>query len=120
MRLHCPGSNTAPHREETLKVQAKLIGQRLGIEGFSAADGWLGRVKKRNKMKNRDVSGECADVADETVATWTECVLPGTLKAYRLRDMYKIDDLGLFINLLPDKSVCLDNERNAGKGNKAS
>lgn len=32
--------------------------------------------------------------------------------------MYNIDELGLFINLLSDKSMCLDNERDAGKGNK--
>ncbi|KAK3917490.1 Tigger transposable element-derived protein 4 [Frankliniella fusca] len=88
-----------------LKAKAKLIATRLGIEGFTASDGWLDRFKKRNRVNYLRVSGECADVSAETVASWTTSVLPWHLKGCELRDVYNIDELGLFINLLPDKSM---------------
>ena len=76
---------------------------------------------RRNRILFRKVSGESADVPDDTIHAWPTRVLPSLLEGYALKDVYNADEFGLFFNLLPDKSMCLTSEQSSGnKQSKAS
>ncbi|KAK3908322.1 LOW QUALITY PROTEIN: Tigger transposable element-derived protein 4, partial [Frankliniella fusca] len=54
-----------------------------------------------------------------TVQTWKTAVLPHHLQGYQLRDIYNVDEFGLYFNLLPDKTMCNGNKQAVGnKGAK--
>ncbi|KAJ1520378.1 hypothetical protein ONE63_003513 [Megalurothrips usitatus] len=104
----------------TLKAQAKIIASRLGVENFTATNGWLTRFRRRNKISYVKLSGESADVNNDTVEAWTQTVLPAHLKGYALKDIFNADEFAVFINLLPDKSMVAPGEdTHGGKQSKA-
>lgn len=102
-----------------LNREAKNIALRLGIQDYKErSGGWLTRFKRRHRVLFRKVSGESADVPDTTIEAWRSRVLPSILKGYSMKDVYNADEFGLFYNLLPDRSMCLQNEDT--HGNKQS
>ncbi|XP_034250180.1 tigger transposable element-derived protein 6-like [Thrips palmi] len=104
-----------PVNTRLLKTQAKTIALRLGITDFTErSGGWLSRFKRRNRILFRKVSGESADVFDDTVDAWRRRVLPSLLKGYELKDIYNADEFGLFLNLLPDRTMCFSTEESSG------
>ena len=49
----------------TLMEQAKVIAQRLHIDGFKGSNGWLQKWKTSHNLKCRTVSGESGEVSDD-------------------------------------------------------
>ncbi|KAE8738361.1 hypothetical protein FOCC_FOCC016158, partial [Frankliniella occidentalis] len=109
-----------PFNGRVLKARAKQAAGTLGFRQFTASEGWLTRFKERHGIKYKKVSGESADVPEETVENWTSVVLPGLLQGYTLKDVYNADEFGLYINMLPDKTMCRKDEPESSKGNKQS
>ncbi|KAK3931760.1 Tigger transposable element-derived protein 4 [Frankliniella fusca] len=108
-----------PLRGPDLKIKALQLAGPLGYENFTASDGWLSRFRKRHKVLFRSVAGEAADVDEETVEVWKTAILPRHLKGYKLRDIYNVDEFGLYVNMLPDKTMCIGTEQAVGnKGSK--
>lgn len=108
-----------PINTTLLRTQARTIALRLRIPEFKErSGGWVSRFKRRNKVLFKKMSGESADVPDDTVQAWRSRVLPGLLKEYSLKDVYNADEFGLFFNLLPDRTMCLEGED--PHGNKQS
>ncbi|KAE8737218.1 hypothetical protein FOCC_FOCC017323 [Frankliniella occidentalis] len=108
-----------PVGTRVLKIQARTIALRLSITNFKErGGGWLTRFKRRNKVLFHKQSGESADVPHATIKAWRTRVLPALLKGYELQDIYNADESGLFFNLLPDSSMCLEKEDT--HGNKQS
>ncbi|KAK3925700.1 Tigger transposable element-derived protein 4 [Frankliniella fusca] len=53
---------------------------------------------------------DSADVPDTTIEALRSQVLSSILNGYRLKDINNADEFGLFYNLLPDRTMCLDKE----------
>ena len=62
---------------------------------FKASNGWLDSFKKRHNIKQMIISGECADVQEETVAGWHERVKV-LMDGYQPQDVWNTDETGCF------------------------
>lgn len=101
-----------------LKEEALLISRELDPNStFKASNGWLDSFKKRHNIKCMKVSGECADVSEETVMGWFERVQVLT-SDYEPEDIWNEDESGCFYRALPDTSLS-DREREFRGGKKA-
>ena len=96
-----------------VKEKAKEIAQKFGYQKFSASDGWLQKWRKRNNVSFKCISGEAADVNQETVDAFIE-KLPSLLLGYQCEDVYNADESGLFFRALPDKTLALKSEKCSG------
>jgi hypothetical protein len=65
------------------------------------------RFKDRNGIICKIVCGEAASVCDETVKQWKEKTLPLLLRDYNLNDIFNADEIGLFYNCIPNKTLSL-------------
>ena len=71
---------------------------------FKASNGWLESFKRRHNLKQMTISGECADVQEETVAGWIER-LKILISGYKPEDVWNTDETGCFYRALPNKSL---------------
>ena len=63
------------------------------------------------------ISGESASVTTEMTAPWNETTLPTLLSNYKLEDVFKVDEFGLFYQCLPSKTYHLPGEKCYGGKN---
>ncbi|XP_050293635.1 tigger transposable element-derived protein 6-like [Anthonomus grandis grandis] len=96
-----------------IKTKAKEVAIELGHRNFSASDGWLNKWRRRHYISFKSISGESADVNQEDVNQFLER-LPGMLQGYRPKDIYNVDESGLFFRALPDKTLMLKGEKCTG------
>ncbi|CAG8474641.1 4926_t:CDS:2, partial [Cetraspora pellucida] len=87
---------------EKAKVFANMLNIPDGDLKFSP--GWLFKFKKRHGLRKITKHGEAASVDDDVVAA-TIPKLRKTLKGYDLRDIYNMDETGLFYYLEPDTTL---------------
>ena len=88
-----------------LQEEALLIARRIDPNtSFKASNGWLDSFKKRHNIKQMAISGECADVQEETVAGWHERV-KFIMKGYQPQDVWNTDETGCFYRTLPNKTL---------------
>ncbi|XP_066253423.1 tigger transposable element-derived protein 6-like [Euwallacea similis] len=80
-----------------VKEKAKEIAEKFGYKNFSASDGWLKKWRKRHNISFKYISGEAADVNQETVDEFLE-KLPSLLRGYQCEDIYNADESSLFSN----------------------
>lgn len=88
-----------------IKEKAKQVAQTLGMDDFTASNGWIDRFRKRHEIKWRKVSGESLAVDVQSVKNWRQVTLRKILFEYNEDDIFNADELGLFFNLLPDKTM---------------
>lgn len=86
-------------REKALEIADRLV----GLDDFTASNGWIDRMKKRHNLVYRSLSGESSSVDETTIEEWKKD-LPNLTKGYKPKDVFNADETGLFFNLLPDKS----------------
>ena len=65
----------------------------------------------------KTISGESASVTTEMTAPWNETTLPTLLSNYKLEDIFKADEFGLFYQYLPSKTYHLSGENCSGGKN---
>ena len=101
-----------------LQEEARLMAQKLDhAEGFKASNGWLESFKKRHNIRQFTISGESADVSEETVQDWYE-KLNVLMDGYKAEDIWNADETGCFYRALPDKTLSDMNKQCKG-GKKA-
>ena len=59
----------------------------------------------RHYITFKEVSGESENVTKEMTAPWEETTLPTILARYQLKDIFNVDEFGLFYETLPSKSL---------------
>lgn len=91
-----------------LKEKAEEIAKKMNVE-FIASNGWIDRMKKRTGLVYKSVTGECKSVDLQEVEKW-KSMLPELISGYQPKDIFNMDECGIFYNLLPDKTYTFKGE----------
>ena len=94
-----------------IQEKAVIFAKELNIENFQASDGWLRRWKEKNNISFKTVSGVSKSVTPEMVNAWSETSLPTLFSNYDLKDIYNVDEFGLFYQYLPNTTYQLKSEK---------
>ena len=78
-----------------IQEKALKFAKDLGVDQFKASNGWLQSFLKRHNIVFRTLSGESGDVNVTIVSEW-KSKLPNLIKDYHPRDIYNMDETGLF------------------------
>ena len=108
-------SQNVPLSASIIQEKAVIFAKELNTENFQASDGWLLCWKERNNISFKTVSGDSKSVTPEMVNAWSETFLPTLLSNYDLKDIYNVDEFGLFYQCLPNKTYQLKSEKYYGK-----
>ena len=84
------------------------------FENFKGSDGWLDRWKTRHSVTFKTVAGEAKSCTSEMTASWDETTLSTIIPNYKLGDIFNADVLGLFYQVLPNKTLHLKSEKCVG------
>ena len=97
-------AKNVPVTDDILKLKAKKFGDDLGVNDFKYSNGWLNRFKTRHGISCHVISGESAGINPDLI-------FDGRVKAreamsnYDLKDIFNVDETGLFYRILPDRSL---------------
>ena len=97
-------SKNIPVTDEILKEKAKQFGNETGVTEFSYSNGWLQRFKSRHGISSHIISGESAGVDRGLIDTGRQEALR-KMQNYSKRNIFNIDETGLFFRMLPDRSL---------------
>ena len=97
-------SRDVPVSGEMIIKKAKKFGEELGIENFSYSSGWLDRFKKRCGISQHAIHGESASANTNDVDEGRQN-LRRLLAEYDLKDIFNMDETGLFFRLQPDATL---------------
>lgn len=95
---------------KVLREKAEDVALSLGVTNFQASGGWIHRFKARHGLVYKSVSGEGKKVDEAVVNDWMGTTLPSLIAAYEPRNVFNVDEAGLFYNLQPEKSLCFKGE----------
>ena len=87
-----------------LRSLAEREAEKKGITDFQASEGWLGKVKARNGIVGKCLSGEAGGFSKAVVRNWKE-ELPSIIAAYNPSDIYNCDETALFYKQTTTKSL---------------
>ncbi|XP_048576222.1 tigger transposable element-derived protein 4-like [Nematostella vectensis] len=90
-----------------LQEEALIIAEKLGVDGFTASNGWLQCFKEHYNLQRMATAGEDGDVSSETLESWNERVREIT-RGWKPENVWNMDQTGSFWKGLPDSSL---NER---------
>lgn len=96
------GTNT-PVDGALLLEKANELATKSNTDTVSAT--WIERWKKRHQISQSSIVGEAASVSLDVVTEWRESVLPGLLSRYNPKDIFNMDETGLFFRLVTDKTL---------------
>ena len=71
---------------------------------FKASNGWLESFKKRHNIACAVACGESASVSSTTVDDW-KSRLPALYQGYAAKDIFNMDETGVFYRALPDRTL---------------
>ena len=87
-----------------LLEKGKEFAVKLECKEFMASSGWLSRFKARHGISLKVLHGEAASVDANSVST-ARSELKKVTSAYALRDIYNMDETGLFYRMPPSKTL---------------
>lgn len=101
-----------------LKQKSKDFATKLGIENFSASNGWLEGFKKHYDVTFKKAARESRSVDQGIYNQWTED-LPSLFRGYDPNNIYNADETASFFKCLPDKTFIFKGEKcHGGKQSK--
>lgn len=81
------------------------MAELLGVQGFKASEGWLGKFKHRHSIAFRSNQGEAGEIDMEALGNWQQEVLQAEIRKFSPDDVFNADETGLFWKLLPNKTL---------------
>uniref|UniRef100_H3AKC5 HTH CENPB-type domain-containing protein n=1 Tax=Latimeria chalumnae TaxID=7897 RepID=H3AKC5_LATCH len=91
-----------------LAIKANELAKKLGHADFSASQSWVERFKHCRGIVCRTVCEESESVNSDVLDDYVTTKLPSLLIGYQPRDVFNIDETGLFYKLLPKQVVFLN------------
>ena len=106
-------SKNIPVTGKIIQEKATILGMQMGHDDFTASNGWLHRFQVRHSIKCAVLSGEAADVNQDTVDDWS-MRLADKCRGYQMKDIFNCDETGLFYRTLPTRSLVQKGDRCSG------
>ena len=106
-------SKQIPVNGPMLQSEANGCAFKYNNPNFSASNGWLKSFCDHHQIRFASLHGESAQVCPEAVEQWLS-ELPAKLKDYDLRDIYNCDEMSIFFNALPNKTLLGPSEKQEG------
>jgi len=100
-------------------AKADDLAIRLGHTDFTANHNWVEMFKQRRGIVSHSINGESATVDETVVEDYVSTTLPNLLRDYDPKDVFNMDETGLFYKLLPNRTLQFKGERcHGGKKRK--
>lgn len=96
-----------------MKAKAEEFAISLNITNFKASSGWLDCFKKQNDIIFKKICGESGAVNLEAATDWKE-LLKDMISDRDPKNIFNVDEAGLFYQCTPDKSLAFKNEKCTG------
>ena len=87
-----------------LQEKALEFGKELKVTDFKASNGWLECFRKRHAISFSVISGESASVPENICDDW-KAKLQDLISGYDQKDVFNMDEIGVFFRALPDKTL---------------
>ncbi|KAI6658194.1 Tigger transposable element-derived protein 6 [Oopsacas minuta] len=101
-----------------LRTLALREAENCNIQGFSASEGWLDRVKRRHGIHGRHLSGEAASANKVVVMNWMEQI-PELIEGYDPKNIFNCDETGLYYKQTTSLSLVMPGDAcHGGKAQK--
>ena len=97
----------------SIQTKAKSIAESFGDSEFQASNWWLQRFMERHNLSFRVMLGESSDMDLTSLNLWKNR-LPQLLEGYQPRDVYNLDETGLFFKQLPSKTLSFKQQQCSG------
>jgi hypothetical protein len=103
----------APINGPLLRKKANEFAERLNVTNFDANNGFITRFVKRHDLKYESKSGESESVNEDIVIEWKNS-LKEKYNSYEHKNIFNIDETGIFWRLLQNKTYSLPEESAKG------
>lgn len=91
--------------------KAVEVARTLNVENFNPGTGWLDRFNKRYGIVHKQICGESEAVNTNDMEAWINHILPTYIDRYDPKDIFNVDEFGLFFKLTPNKTYTLKGEK---------
>lgn len=99
-----------------IRAKAEEFAEKLDIRDFKASTGWFSGFKDRNAISFRNVCGESESVSSSLVDKW-QVDLKKIIENYQPKNIFNVDETGLFFKCLPNKTFSFRNDKCSGGKN---
>lgn len=93
-----------------IRAKAEQFAKELGKQNFKASTGWLDGFKERNKITFKAVCGESGAVNQQDAGQWKRD-LEEMIQDRDPKNIFNVDETGLFFKCTPDKTLAFKNEK---------
>lgn len=93
-----------------VRSKAEQFATELGKSNFKASTGWLDGFKERNKISFKSVCGESGAVNQQEANQWKKD-LEEMIQDRNPKDIFNVDETGLFFKCTPDKTLAFKDEK---------
>lgn len=98
---------------DLVRKKANEFAERLNVTNFDANNGFITRFVKRHDLKYESKSGESESVNEDIVIEWKKS-LKEKYNSYEPKNIFNIDETGIFWRLLQNKTYSLPEESAKG------